>query len=164
MTVLAHDIQYSKEKRPFSFINADGEEEETFFDSRGWVRSDSEDEYFSSNICSHEAPAPAPPLEETKELVELFQDPFWSDVLTQRPNINDVSIHRDKNKIQLVELLEDWSWKKEQVSGSAVSKNPTIFIFSHPSSSRDSMAVAVGRGKAQPMATRELRKTSQNLR
>ncbi|KAK8686311.1 hypothetical protein V6N13_125338 [Hibiscus sabdariffa] len=81
-----------------------GEQEENFFDSRGWVRSDSEDEYFS-NICSHEAP-------ETKKLVELFQDPFWSDVLTQRPKPNNDA--PDKNKIQLVELLEGWSWKKEQ--------------------------------------------------
>ncbi|MBA0552546.1 hypothetical protein Golob_023346, partial [Gossypium lobatum] len=85
---------------------ADSEEEETFFDSQAWLRSDCEDE-----VSSNPAEEPPPALEEKKELVELLEDPFWSDLLIQHPT-KVISIYRDN--IQLVRFFQDCSWTSEQ--------------------------------------------------
>ncbi|KAH1115052.1 hypothetical protein J1N35_008430 [Gossypium stocksii] len=96
------------------------EEEETFFDSQAWLRSDCEDEV---SINPWEEPPPA--LEEKKELVELLEDPFWSDLLIQHPT-KVVSIYRDN--IQLVRFFQDCSWTSKQSFKNHSIVKPSILV------------------------------------
>ncbi|WRX18166.1 hypothetical protein QQP08_010653 [Theobroma cacao] len=62
----------------------------------------------------------APPTEDRKKLVELFQYPFWSDLLVQHQNF--LSIYREKERVQ---LFQDWLWIEQSMS-LCLSKTPCI--------------------------------------
>ncbi|XVE54502.1 hypothetical protein DITRI_Ditri03aG0086900 [Diplodiscus trichospermus] len=107
------------------------------FDSQAWLGSDCEDEFFSAigkddnseisgspsqRSCFIESPTFIKAItEQKKQLMELFQDPFWNALLDQHHNV--VSIYRE----ELVQLFQDWSLSEQNMMDhSSLSKNSCI--------------------------------------